>query len=42
MCIRDRAYTVPYDIKYAAPLVALGSVLFFSGIFNLIRGWRQE
>ena len=31
------AFMTPYDIKIAAPLVGIGTLLFFTSIFNLLR-----
>lgn len=32
-------FTLPYDIKLAGPLVALGSILFIAGIIR-VAGWE--
>lgn len=36
------AFAMPYDIKIAAPLLAIGAVLFFMGIFRIIEQRREE
>ena len=36
------AFALPYDIKIAAPLLAIGSVLFFMGILNEIQKSRSS
>jgi len=33
-------FAMPYDIKIAAPLVAIGAVLFVIGILNLIKQYK--
>jgi hypothetical protein len=35
-------FTMPYDIKIAAPLLAIGTVLFVMATINLIGRMRQE
>lgn len=32
------AYTMQYDIKVAAPLIGIGTLLFFDAILRLLRG----
>jgi len=36
------AFSMAYDIKIAAPLIGIGSILFFSGIFRLIQNARNQ
>lgn len=36
------AFAMPYDIKVAAPLLAMGAILFFMGILRMIEQRRQE
>lgn len=35
-------FAMPYDIKIAAPLIAIGSVLFFMSLFRVIREQQEE
>jgi len=35
-------FAMPYDIKIAAPLIGVGSVLFFMSLFRVIRMQREE
>ena len=36
------AFAMQYDIKVAAPLLAIGIVLFFMGTLNLIQSYRES
>ena len=36
------AFTLPYDIKIAAPLLTIGVVLFIIGIMNIISSHRVQ
>jgi len=36
------AFATAYDMKIAAPLIGVATVLFFMGIFRLIQNARQE
>jgi energy-converting hydrogenase Eha subunit C len=36
------AFAIKYDIKIAAPLLAIGTTLFFMGILNEIRKSRES
>lgn len=36
------AFAMSYDIKIAAPLVTVGTVLFIIGIMNIIRNYRVQ
>lgn len=36
------AFAMSYDIKIAAPLLAIGTVLFIMGILRLIRNYRSQ
>ena len=36
------AFAMPYDIKVAAPLLAIGTVLFITGTLNLISQYRES
>jgi len=33
---------MPYDIKIAAPLIAVGTVMFIIGIMNIISSHRTQ
>ena len=33
-------FAMDYDIKIAAPLLAVGPVLFFMGVLNMIKSYR--
>lgn len=35
-------FAMQFDIKVAAPLLAIGTVLFFRGILNLIAKYRES
>ena len=35
-------FAMPYDVKIAAPLIGVGIVLFFMGLFRIIRTQREE
>jgi len=34
-------FAIPYDIKVAAPLLAIGTVLFIMGILSVIKSYRE-
>lgn len=34
-------FAMPYDIKVAAPLLAIGIVLFIMGILSVIKSYRE-
>lgn len=36
------AFFIPYDVKLAAPLVGVGSILFIMGILRLIAQYRER
>jgi len=36
------AFFTPYDIKWAAPVIAIGVVLFVIGIMNIISSHRMQ
>jgi len=35
-------FAMPYDIKIAAPLIAVGTVMFIIGIMNIISSHRTQ
>jgi len=35
-------FAMPYDVKIAAPLLAIGTILFFMGILNKIQQYRSS
>lgn len=35
-------FAIPYDIKVAAPLIGIGTVLFIMGTLNLITQYREH
>jgi len=36
------SFAMPYDMKVAAPLLAIGIVLFFMGVMRIIQGRREQ
>lgn len=36
------AFAIGVDVKIGAPLVGIGSFLFFAGIFQLIQNYRNQ